>query len=637
MPKVTLLGAGSGFTQPLFTDILNVEGLDEGLIGLVDLDAKRLAINVKLMRRILDLMGRKRWRIEASTDRRKILGGTDYLISTIEVSGVQCVRHDNDIPLKYGIDQCIGDTIGPGGVMKALRTLPPFLEILADARKYCPHALIMNYTNPMSMMTLGATRVTDQPFVGLCHSVQGNSRQIADILGIAYDELEWQCGGINHLAWFTVLKHKGRDMHARLRAAADRPEIIEACPVRTDLIRNLGYFATESCGHFSEYVPYYRKRKDLLKLHCRDGFEGGTSFYADNWPRWRKEVDRSRRAMAEGKSDIPLKRGHEYASDIIEAHQFDRKKVIYASVPNTNLIPNLPLTGVVEVATLVDRRGFQPTYFGPLPEQCAALCRSNMAVFELCVQGILRQDREAVIHAMMVDPLSAAVCSLGEIRAMAEELFAAEKAFIPAWCARPKAVPAAEWRPLEPTSEYVTAPLVSRILAPAELQHLAYPQNKKPLGLTPRAFPGRFCDRHPELSAAGAGLVYYAARIRCRTAMRLEMLLGYDGPVKAWIDGQAVLIDAQGSNPATIDRAKVPFRAAKGEHEILVALDSNQGKAWGIFLRFRRLDAPRHNLLTGIPWDMLPEVIREIKDRGPEEVSSMAARGVKPGKRSRKK
>ena len=229
-------------------------------------------------------------------------------------------------------------------------------------------------------------------------------------------------------------------MLPRLRAAAWDPKVIEAFPIRTDLIRNLGYFATECCGHFSEYVPYYRKRKDLIALHCRDGYKGATSFYADNWPSWRKTTDRHRRQMAEGKLDIPLARSHEYAADIIEAHLFDRKKVVYASVPNTGLIPNLPQTGVVEVATLVDSRGFSPTYFGDLPEQCAALCRSNMTVFELCAQGILTRDREAVIHALMLDPLSAAVCSLTEIRAMVEELFAAEKRYIPDWCARPKTV-----------------------------------------------------------------------------------------------------------------------------------------------------------------------------------------------------
>jgi len=437
--KITLLGAGSGFTQPLFTDVLNIEGLDGGIIGLVDIDKTRLDVNVKLINRILEMMNKPKWKVHASTDRKEVLPGTDYLISTIEVSGTKCVRHDNDIPLKYGISQCIGDTIGPGGIMKALRTLPPFIEILADAARLCPNALIMNYTNPMSIMTLGSVRSTAQPFVGLCHSVQGTSRHLANVAGVPYEEMVWRCGGINHMAWFTELRHKGKDLYPVLMAAIEDPEVFERDPVRFDFMRNFGYFVTESSGHFSEYVPYYRKRKDLMKKHCRSNYLGGESFYADCWPTWRKQTDKVRREMAAGKCEIKLGRGHEYASDIIEGHLFDRTKIIYASVANDGLIPNLPQTGVVEVAVVVDKQGYTPTYFGDLPEQCAAMCRSNMTVFELCVQGVLNCDREAVIHSMMVDPLSAAVCSPGEIRDMAEELFAAEKPYIPAWCAKPKA------------------------------------------------------------------------------------------------------------------------------------------------------------------------------------------------------
>ncbi|MBD3183761.1 alpha-glucosidase/alpha-galactosidase, partial [Candidatus Poribacteria bacterium] len=419
-PKITLLGAGSGFTQPLFTDILHIEGLDTGIIGLIDIDEERLDINVKLMRRILNLLNKEHWNIVASTDRKEILPGTDYLISTIEVSGTACVRFDNDIPAKYGIDQCIGDTIGPGGIMKALRTLPPFLEILEDADRYCPDALIMNYTNPMSIMSLGATRSTNQPYVGLCHSVQGTSHHLANMAGVPYEEMIWECGGINHMAWFTVLEHKGKDLYPVLLEKMEDKDFIEKDPVRLEMMKQFGYFVTESSGHFSEYVPYFRKRKDLLEKYCRPGYLGGSSFYADNWPSWRENTDKTRREMAEGKQDIRLGRGHEYASFIIEAHQFNRQTIIYASVPNTGLIPNLPQTGVVEVATLVDKQGYTPTYFGNLPEQVSALCRSNMTVFELCVQGILGKDREAVIHAMILDPLSSAVASPAEIREMTE-------------------------------------------------------------------------------------------------------------------------------------------------------------------------------------------------------------------------
>ncbi|MFC1671741.1 alpha-glucosidase/alpha-galactosidase [Planctomycetota bacterium] len=437
-PKITLLGAGSGFTLPLFTDILSIEGLPAGTIGLVDLDRKRLDINIRLMKRVLEIMDRKRWKIEASANRRRILPGTDYLISTIEVSGVPCVRHDNDIPLKYGIDQCIGDTIGPGGVMKALRTVPSWLKILEDAKRDCPNAMIMNYTNPMSIMSLAAVRTTDQPFVGLCHSVQGGWRFMADVAGVPQDELEWQCGGINHMAWFTELRWRGKDLYPRLLAAIENPEIYEKEPVRFEMMKEFGYFVTESSGHFSEYVPYFRKRKDVLKKYCRDKYRGGSGFYASVWPAWRAHTDKIRRHMVEGKRDIPIKRGHEFASYIVEAHHLNRAKTVHASVANTGLITNLPQTGVVEVPVLIDGQGYTPTYFGDLPEQCAALCRSNMAVFELCVQGILNRDRESVIHAMMLDPLSAAVCSPAEIRSMAEELFRAEKKYVPSWCQRKK-------------------------------------------------------------------------------------------------------------------------------------------------------------------------------------------------------
>jgi alpha-galactosidase len=434
MPKITLLGAGSGFTQPLMTDLLSIKDLDGGTIALVDIDKTRLDVNVRLMKRLFELMGKTNWKLEASTDRKEVMKGTDYLISTIEVSGTKCVRFDNDIPKKYGIDQCIGDTIGPGGIMKALRTLPPFLDILADAKKLCPNALIMNYTNPMSIMTLGATRYSDQPFVGLCHSVQGSSKHLANMAGIPYEEMKWRCGGINHMAWFTELNWKGQNVYDILRAAMKKKKIYDIDPVRLEMMKEFGYFVTESSGHFSEYVPFFRKRPELIKKYCRNEYLGGSSFYANNWPKWRKATDERRRLMAEGKCEISLERSHEYASSIIEAHHFDRQATIYASVRNNGLIPNLPLNGVVEVAVLVNKQGFTPTYFGNLPEQVAALCRSNMAVFELAAQGILNKDRESVIHAMMLDPLTSAVCCPAEVRKMAEELFKAEKQYIPEWC-----------------------------------------------------------------------------------------------------------------------------------------------------------------------------------------------------------
>jgi len=440
MLKVTLLGAGSGFTKPLFTDILNIEGVDRGIIGLVDIDRKRLDISVKLISHIAERLGKTKWTIEASTNRKDVLKGTDFLISTIEVAGIECVAFDNDIPMKYGISQCIGDTIGPGGIMKGLRTITPLLDILDDAQKLCPEALIMNYTNPMSMITMATSRHIGKPVLGLCHSVQGTSKLLANLAGVPYDEMEWRCGGINHMAWFTTLKHKGKDLYPTLLEMMEDKDVCKREPIRLEMMKQFGYFVTESSGHFSEYVPYFRKRKDLIKKYCGRNYLGGARFYATNWPKWRKDADKQRLKMANGKEDIDLNRGHEYAADIVEAKWLDRPTLIHASVPNTGLIPNLPLTGVVEVPVMIDREGVTPTYFGPLPEQVASLCRSNMSVFELVVQGVADKDREAIIHAMMVDPLSAAVCCPAEIREMTEKLFAAEKKYIPKWVQQKKSV-----------------------------------------------------------------------------------------------------------------------------------------------------------------------------------------------------
>ena len=205
MPRVTLIGAGSAvFARQLMTDILAIDGLDEGVFALVDIDLRRLDLAKSIAERLVQLTGR-RWRVEASTDRLEVLKGSDYVINSIEVAGLQNVRFDYDIPMRYGVDQCIGDTIGPGGIFKALRTGPAWLDIVADVQRHAPNALILNYTNPMSILTLAAIRTVDLPVVGLCHSVQATSRQLAAYLDIPYEEMEWQCAGINHNAWFTRL------------------------------------------------------------------------------------------------------------------------------------------------------------------------------------------------------------------------------------------------------------------------------------------------------------------------------------------------------------------------------------------------------------------------------------------------
>ena len=426
MVQITFLGAGSTvFARQLMTDILLIDGLDEGCFALVDIDAQRLDLAKQIAERLIALSG-KRWSVRASTGRRDVLEGSNFIINTIEVAGLANVRNDFDIPMKYGINQCIGDTIGPGGVFKALRTGPAWLDILHDAEQFCPQAWVLNYTNPMSILTLAALKGTGMRTVGLCHSVQATSKLLARYLEVPYDELEWRCAGINHNAWFTELHHQGQDMYPRLRQRAQITEIYEQDPVRFEVMLHFGAFVTESSGHFSEYVPYFRKRPDLIERYCREGYRGGTGFYADNWPGWRENNDASIREMLAGTRDLPFERSHEYGSYIIEAMVKDSPTVIYGNIRNSQLIENLP-DGCVEVACLVDRNGVQPYHFGALPEQLAALNRSHMAIHTLMCEALLTHNKEAARYALLLDPLSAAACSPAEISALFDEMWGAER------------------------------------------------------------------------------------------------------------------------------------------------------------------------------------------------------------------
>jgi len=432
-PKITYIGAGSSvFAAQLIRDLVATPGLDGGTFALVDIDAERLDLSRRLTEKVI-AVSHKDWQVVSSTQREELLPETDYLINSIEVAGLACVDYDYEIPLKYGVDQCIGDTIGPGGIFKALRTGPEWLQIVADTQRLAPEAVVMNYTNPMSILTLAAARTASVPVVGLCHSVQGTSRLLATFLGVPYEELQWRCAGINHNAWFTTLEHQGQDLYPRLRELAQDPAIYEQEPVRFEVMLHLGAFVTESSGHFSEYVSYFRKRPDLIRRYARSGYRGESGFYARNWPRWRQEnADQARALLAETKP-IELFRGHEYASYIVEAIELDRPAEIHGNVTNEGSITNLPASGNVEVACRIDAGGIQPQPFGPLPEQLAALNRAHMAVHELVVQALIDRDREKARLALMLDPLTAAVCSLEEISRLFDEMWAAEQPYLTAF------------------------------------------------------------------------------------------------------------------------------------------------------------------------------------------------------------
>lgn len=431
MSKIAIIGAGSAeFSTEIVRDVLATPALESGTFALVDIHAGRLELAQQAVEKLIAESGRD-WSVEASLDRKTVLPGSKYVINTIEVAGRENVRHDYDIPLKYGVDQCIGDTIGPGGLFKALRTLPAWIDILGDVERLAPDSLVMNFTNPMSLTVLTGVRASNLPIIGLCHSIQHTSHQMASYLGIPYDEIDWRAAGINHLAWFVKFERDGQDLYPLLREKAQDPAVYDQDPVRFELMRHLGAFCTEGSGHDSEYLPYFRKRPDLVQKYDRSGYVGESGFYANNWPSWVEESAQFLRNYLAGKESYDMERGEEFASYIIEAMETNVPAVVYGNVPNKGLISNLPQDGVVEVACLVDRKGIQPTQFGELPTQLAALDAQHMAFHDLVATAVLERDREAAVHALMMDPLTAAVCSLEEIRQMFDEMAEAERDYLP--------------------------------------------------------------------------------------------------------------------------------------------------------------------------------------------------------------
>jgi alpha-galactosidase len=439
--RIVFIGAGSVvFTRNLTRDILTFPELGESEIVLMDVDADRLSRAERLVSRMAET-AKSPARVVATADRRQALEGADYVVVTIQVGGTAQWELDISVPERYGVGQCVGDTLGPGGVFRGLRHLAVFDGLIEDMAELCPRALVLQYSNPMAILTW-RTALSGLRVVGLCHSVQGTARLLAEYCGAPFDELSYWVAGINHQAWFLTLEHQGADLYPRLRARLDDPETLALEPVRFELMRRFGYFVTESSGHASEYLPYFRKRPDLL-ASLVETFESAGSDYSA-WfgyghtggdvaarrleePAYEQEVAR----QIAGTEPIELRRSDEYGALIINAEQTGTLLRINGNVPNDNLITNLPAGACVEVPCLVDRGGVHPCVVGALPPQLAALNRSNIAVQELVVKGHLEGDKEAIYQAVALDPLTAAVCSLDEIWQMTDDMFAANERWFP--------------------------------------------------------------------------------------------------------------------------------------------------------------------------------------------------------------
>ncbi len=436
MTKITFIGAGSlGFTAGLVRDVLTFPLLEDAHIALMDINSERLDFAHKTVLKLVEA-GKYPAKVTATLDRVEALRDADVVLTTILTGTTDVWRHDIEIPKKYGVDINVGDTRGPSGIFRFLRTLPPMLDILHDMEKYCPAAVLLNYTNPMAMLCGALQRLTHIPVTGLCHSVQGTAMMLAEWIGASYPQVDYLCAGINHQAWYLQYRVNGEDAYPSIyKAVTENLKIYNEEQVRNEMYLALGYYVTESSGHNSEYNWWFRKRPDLIEKYCTHstGWNPGEYAYIlreyqQTEATWKDGV---RVELDRHLAQADLARGLEYAAYIINAlHGGDPFK-FNGNVPNTGLITNLPEGACVELPVYVDRAGFHPLHVGALPPQCALLTGLSSGIEEMAITAALTGDPVMVYHAICHDPLTAAVLSLSEIRSLVNELFAQNQAYLP--------------------------------------------------------------------------------------------------------------------------------------------------------------------------------------------------------------
>lgn len=435
MAKIVFIGAGSiGFTRGLVRDIFTFPLLRENLtIGLVDTDPERLAFARRSVDKIIT-QGAYKAKIETSLNRKDLLKGADAVMVTILSGDVSVWQHDILIPKKYGVDINVGDTRGPSGIFRALRTIPEMLAICKDVEKLAPGAILLNYTNPMAMLCNAMQQKSDLKITGLCHSVQGTAHMLAEWLGVPEGELDYLCAGINHLAWYLKLEHKGRDLYPALKKTiSSNKKIYNAEQVRNEMFMALGRYVTESSGHNSEYNWWFRKTPDLIRKYCTTGtnWNPGHHAYILNEYRVRKNTWKKDAEKWFAEPTIPLERGNEYAAAITNAYLGGELFKFNGNVPNTGLVTNLPAGCCVEVPVLTSRRSLEPMVVGALPLPVAAITSLSATVEMMAVEGALTGNAELVFQAIANDPLTASVLSLAEIRKMVVEMFKKNRAYLP--------------------------------------------------------------------------------------------------------------------------------------------------------------------------------------------------------------
>ena len=458
MTKVTFIGAGSTvFAKNMMGDIWSYPELADATICLMDIDPKRLRQSEQVSRHVIKALDINPT-VECTTDRREALRGADYVVCMIQVGGYEpATVIDFDIPKKYGLRQTIGDTLGIGGIMRGLRTIPVLIDIAKDMEALCPEALLINYANPMCMNQWALSRATDIRTVGLCHSVQGTAHELARDIDIPYDDINYLAAGINHMAFYLTFEHRatGEDLYPKLHQVYEQGRVPPTNRVRYEMLRRLGYFVTESSEHFSEYVPWFIKDGDADLIErfnipldeyierCKAGIiswrllekaeaEGRIPSEAEIMEALRDVNPMHKGGTARSITGLNVvKRSVEYGSLIIHSMETGEPRTIYGNVVNDNIIDNLPAGCCVEVPCLVDANGVQPTRVGSIPPHLAALMATNVNVQSLTVEAALSGKREHIYHAAMLDPHTAAELTLDEIWSMVDELIAAHGDYLP--------------------------------------------------------------------------------------------------------------------------------------------------------------------------------------------------------------
>ncbi|MFA6109550.1 MAG: alpha-galactosidase [Candidatus Latescibacterota bacterium] len=435
MAKVVFIGAGSfGFTRGLVRDLLTFPLLKDAEIALVDINKGRLEFARKACEKII-AQGKYPAKLVWTDDRRQVLEGADAVMVTILCGSTSVWQHDILIPKKYGVDTNVGDTRGPSGIFRALRTIPTMMGISKDMEELCPNAIMLNYTNPMAMLCHAMQRERKVAITGLCHSVQGTAAMLARWAGHKPEAVDYVCAGINHMAWFTKFAHKGKDLYPKLRkVVATDQEIYNHELVRNEMFLALDYYVTESSGHNSEYNWWFRKRADLIRQYCTKGTGWNPGIYAyilheyqKRDKSWKKQV----RDWLASKEPIDLRRGHEYAAAIANAWVGGEPYKFNGNVTNDRLIDNLPQGCCVEVPVLATRNRLEPIRVGSLPPQCAMLTGLSAQIEMMTVEACLTGNPRLVYQAVAHDPLTAAVLSLDEIRQMTREMLRKNQDYLP--------------------------------------------------------------------------------------------------------------------------------------------------------------------------------------------------------------